>query len=406
MLVVSLTCDKPGRISFTAELNRPERFTTSAEGPDGLIMTGQMSDGRNGTTGIRYVAHLRAMADGGTTSTADGKLRIQGANAVTILLAAGTDYKLQPPDYRGNNPDQATTTQLARAGKESYTDLRDRHVADYQSLFRRVSLDLGGGPEANDAPTDERLKALRDGATDPRLITLYFQFGRYLLISSSRPGSLPANLQGIWAEGVQTPWNGDYHANINVQMNYWPAEICNLAECHYPLFASDRFPPAQRPQDREGALRRRRLDGAHDHERLRLHLAGRVAGLGPVPRRRCVGILQTRLISHYQPATEGLVFTAVTVHRYTDIYAVGIHLFGGRGEREFNGTKDDVTLNVFFARDGINQHNSSRFISQACLSNLFLYRSIGNGFWFTPLEIDHRRQTRLVNFIQREPQRL
>ncbi len=237
VLVVRLTCDQPGRISFTADLSRPERFATHVEGTDTLIMSGQMNDGRDGTTGIKYVARLHTMADRGTTSAADGKLHINGANAVTLLLVAGTDYKLQPPDYRGDNPEQVTAAQLTEAGAKPYADLRERHVANYQRLFRRVSLDLDGGTKADNVPTDERLKGVRDGAADPGLIGLYFQFGRYLLISSSRPRSLPANLQGIWADGVQTPWNGDYHANINVQMNYWPAEVCNLAECHYPLFA-------------------------------------------------------------------------------------------------------------------------------------------------------------------------
>ena len=234
VLVARLTCDKPGRVSVTADLSRPERFVTTAEGTNGLIMTGQMYDGRNGNSGIRYVARLRAVADGGTIGAANGKLRINSANAVTILLAAGTDYRLQPPDYRGNDPEETTAAQLAQAAAKSYSDLRARHVADHQKLFRRVSLDLDWG--ATSVPTDERLKALRDGAADLGLIELYFQFGRYLLISSSRPGNLPANLQGIWADGVQVPWNGDYHANINVQMNYWPAEVCNLAECHQPLF--------------------------------------------------------------------------------------------------------------------------------------------------------------------------
>ncbi|MEN6426924.1 MAG: glycoside hydrolase N-terminal domain-containing protein, partial [Phycisphaerales bacterium] len=236
-LVVRLTCDKPGRITFTAQLSRPERFTTTADGTDGLIMTGQMDDGLNGTNGIKYVTRLRAITDRGTITTTDGRLRIDGANAVTLLLAAGTDYKLHPPDYRGDDPQKTTAAQLAQAGARSYTDLRDRHIADYQRLFRRTSLNLDGSPKAANAPTDERLKALRDGAADPDLIALYFQFGRYLLISSSRPGNLPANLQGIWADGTQTPWNADYHTNINVQMNYWPAEVCNLDECHYPLFA-------------------------------------------------------------------------------------------------------------------------------------------------------------------------
>ncbi len=237
VLVVRLTCDQPGRITLTAQLSRPERFATVADGPDGLTMTGQMDDGCNGSSGIKYVARLRAVAEGGATSTADGNLRIEGANAVTLLLAAGTDYKLHPPDYRGDDPQETTAVQIAKAVSESYRDLRDKHVADHRKFFRRVSLDLGdAGTSAGQTPTDERIQALRNGTPDPGLIVLYFQFGRYLLIGSSRPGNLPANLQGIWADGIQTPWNADYHTNINVQMNYWPAEVCNLAECHEPLF--------------------------------------------------------------------------------------------------------------------------------------------------------------------------
>jgi alpha-L-fucosidase 2 len=254
VLVVRLTCDQPGRIRFSADLDRPERFTTTAQGTDGLTMTGQMNDGRNGTTGIKYVARLRAVADGGRVSTTDNRLRIEDANAVTLLLTAGTDYKLQPPSYRGNVPEDTTAIQLAQAAAKSYADLRNRHVADYQHLFRRVSLELGqsaADETGGDVPTNERLQAVRNGAADPKLIELYFQFGRYLLISSSRPGSLPANLQGIWADGVQVPWNGDYHCNINVQMNYWPAEVCNLAECHLPLFD---LIDSLRPSGRKTAL--------------------------------------------------------------------------------------------------------------------------------------------------------
>jgi alpha-L-fucosidase 2 len=236
VLVVRLACDKPGRIRLAVDLSRPERFATQAEGTDGLTMTGQMNDGQNGTTGIKYVARLRAVAEGGKVSTTDNHLRIEDANAVTLLLAAGTDYKLQPPFYRGNVPEETTATQLAQASGKSYPDLLGRHKADYQRVFRRLSLMLDRDASGGDMPTDERLQAVRNGATDSKLVELYFQFGRYLLISSSRPGSLPANLQGIWADGVQVPWNGDYHCNINVQMNYWPAEVCNLAECHLPLF--------------------------------------------------------------------------------------------------------------------------------------------------------------------------
>ncbi len=236
VLVVRLTCDKPGRIAFTAHLSRPERFTTTFDGTDGLTMAGQMDDGLNGTTGIKYIARLRAMAEGGKTIATGNSLRIEGADAVTLLLTAGTDYRLDPPDYRGGDPQETTAAQLAQATAKPFQDLRNRHVADHQKLFRRVRLDLGGDAAVGQLPTDERIRAVRGGAADRDLIALYFQFGRYLLIGSSRPGNLPANLQGIWADGVQTPWNADYHTNINVQMNYWPAEVCNLSECHEPLF--------------------------------------------------------------------------------------------------------------------------------------------------------------------------
>jgi len=236
VLLVRLTCDKPKQISFTAVLRRPERFATSADGHNGLIMTGQMNDGKNGTDGIRYVARLRAATKGGKILADGDSLRVEGADSVTLFVVAGTDYKLQPPDYRGEDPRAITARQLANAMKKSYQSLRHRHVADHRELFRRVSFSLGANNEAVKTPTDERIKAVREGATDPDLATLYFQFGRYLLLGSSRPGNLPANLQGIWADTIQTPWNGDYHTNINVQMNYWPAEVCNLSECHEPLF--------------------------------------------------------------------------------------------------------------------------------------------------------------------------
>jgi alpha-L-fucosidase 2 len=235
VLVVRLSCDKPGKISFTAALSRPERFTTRPVQPDSLVMNGQLSDGRDDDSGMKYVARLRAICDGGKLSTEDDTLRIDGANAATLLLAAGTDYKLQPPDYRGDPPERKTAEQIAAAAKKTYTDLLKAHLADYQSFFRRVDIDLGRS-DAADWTTDERIKAVQGGANDPQLAALYFQFGRYLLISSSRPGSLPANLQGIWADKTQTPWNGDYHVNINLQMNYWPVESTNLSECFQPLF--------------------------------------------------------------------------------------------------------------------------------------------------------------------------
>jgi alpha-L-fucosidase 2 len=235
VLVVRLSCDKPGKIDFVATLTRPERFATRAEGADGLVMSGQLNDGKDGDSGMKYIARLRAILDGGKIGAVDNGLRIEGANAVTLLLTAATDYKLQPPNYRGDPPDKKTADQLAAAAAKPYADLLKAHLADYRKLFRRVDLDLGRN-NAADWPTDERLKALQGGANDPQLAALYFQFGRYLLISSSRPGSLPANLQGLWAEGVHTPWSGDYHVNINIQMNYWPVDSTNLSECYQPLF--------------------------------------------------------------------------------------------------------------------------------------------------------------------------
>jgi alpha-L-fucosidase 2 len=251
VMVMRLTCDKPGKISFTATLTRPERFTTKADGSDGLSMSGQLNDGKGGK-GMKYIARLKAIADGGKINIADNTLCVDGADAVTLLLTAGTDYKLQPPNYRGDPPERKTADQLAAAAAKPYQDLLKAHLADYQKLFRRVDLNVGRNERA-DLPTDQRLKAvsrwvgsltanptagIRDpqkGVSDPQLAELYFQFGRYLLISSSRPGGLPANLQGLWADTLQTPWNGDYHVNINLQMNYWPADSTNLSECFLPL---------------------------------------------------------------------------------------------------------------------------------------------------------------------------
>jgi alpha-L-fucosidase 2 len=234
-LAVRITCDKPGRISFTARLTRPERFLTAAEGSDGLVMSGQMNDGKGGA-GLKYIARLKAIAEGGKLRTAKNNLGIQQANAVTLLLTAATDYRLQPPAYRGNPHEKLTAEQLAAAAAVPYDVLRGAHVANYQKLFHRVSLDLGGR-DARSLPTDRRLLRLaREKASDPDLEALFFQYGRYLMISSSRPGGLPANLQGIWADGIQTPWNCDYHTDINVQMNYWPVEVTNLSECFRPLF--------------------------------------------------------------------------------------------------------------------------------------------------------------------------
>jgi alpha-L-fucosidase 2 len=235
VLVVRMTCDKPGKIGFTANLTRPERFATAADGSDGLVMSGQLKDGLNGPNGMKYIARVKAVADGGTVNTDGNNLRVMGANSVTLLLTAGTDYKLNPP-YRGNPHEKVTADQLAAATAKPYEALRQSHVADYQKLFGRAALDLGGH-EARLMPTDKRLARMaKDKTPDPDLEAMLFQFGRYLAISGSRPGNLLSSLQGIWADQIQTPWCGQYTVDLNVQMNCWPLEVANLSECFLPTF--------------------------------------------------------------------------------------------------------------------------------------------------------------------------
>lgn len=237
VMLFRFTADKPGCISFTAALDRMERFETVADGSNGLLMTGKLNSGMQGIDGLTHVTRLRAIPRGGKVTVEGGKMRVEAADEVVLLVAAATNYQ----GFAGRNtadPLQATADDLTKASAKSYADLCAAHVAEYRTFFDRVSLSLDdpkvitrGGP----LPTDQRLDALAKGDPDPALAALYFNFGRYLLISSSRPGTLPANLQGIWAEGIQTPWNCDYHLDINVQMNYWPAEVCGLGDCHMPL---------------------------------------------------------------------------------------------------------------------------------------------------------------------------
>jgi alpha-L-fucosidase 2 len=231
--------DKPGRISFTATLDRTADAGTGPDGSSGLLMTGQTASGRPDIQGMKFVARLHATNSGGTVSISDGKLTVDSANEVVLLVSAATDYL----GFAGRNtadPLKATADDIARAKAKSYGQLRADHIADHRSYFDRVSLTLddGNAESAKTAalPTDQRHAALATGSSDPALATLYFNYGRYLLIGSSRPGTMPANLQGIWVEGLQTPWNGDYHIDINVQMNYWPAEVTGLGDCHTPLF--------------------------------------------------------------------------------------------------------------------------------------------------------------------------
>jgi alpha-L-fucosidase 2 len=231
-LVMHFTANKKGAISFEARLTRPERFTTSDEKTN-LMMQGTLINGKGGD-GMQYAARLKAIAQGGRVVYSDSLISIQGADDVTMLLTASTNYTQEYPLYLGDDPKIKTLDQINIAASRPYPALLKRHTDDYSSIFNKVSLNLSGH-KPDTVPTDIRLKNQLKNPDDFYLQEVYFQFGRYLLISSSREGSLPANLQGVWSNKIQTPWNGDYHTNINVQMNYWPAEVTNLQECFEPF---------------------------------------------------------------------------------------------------------------------------------------------------------------------------
>ena len=199
---------------------------------------------------MEFALRIQAQHKGGDVkATADGKLVAKNADEVIFILTADTDYKINfdpdfkdPKTYVGVNPVESTEAMMKAATARSYDELKARHQEDYLSLFNRVKINLNPNapmtleyPSIYDLPTYKRLASYRKGKPDYKLEEIYYQYGRYLLIASSRPGNMPANLQGLWANGVDGPWRVDYHNNINVQMNYWPACPTNLAECNWPL---------------------------------------------------------------------------------------------------------------------------------------------------------------------------
>ena len=226
VLIVRIEADRPGAVSTTVRLDRILDAETAAAGNE-LLLRGRAShDGKQ--LGVRFEARLRAYSDGGTIRADGNSLRIVDADTVTLVLAAATDYR-----YR--YPEDDTTRVLASAERRGFARLRQYHISEHRRRLNRVALDLGGEAQRRH-PIDLRLRSMREGNNDPDLLATYFQFGRYLLMASSRPGSLPANLQGIWNDKISPPWNSDYHININVQMNYWPADVTNLSEMQEPLW--------------------------------------------------------------------------------------------------------------------------------------------------------------------------
>jgi alpha-L-fucosidase 2 len=231
VIVVHLTADQPGRISFTAGLKTPQRAEVSAEDNDTLVLSGVNGSSQGIDGALKFQARVRVRTSGGTVSGAGDRLIVNDADSATLLVAAATSYK-SFKDVTGD-PEALTKETIAAAGEKPLDALRSDHVAEHQRLFRRVTLDLGTTVAA-EKPTDERIGNSMT-SDDPQLAALYFQFGRYLLISSSRPGTQPANLQGIWNDSMSPPWSSKYTININTEMNYWPAEPTNLAECVEPL---------------------------------------------------------------------------------------------------------------------------------------------------------------------------
>ncbi|MDG4780871.1 glycoside hydrolase family 95 protein [Micromonospora sp. WMMD961] len=232
IIAMRLTADRNNSISFTATFDSPQR--TSVSSPDGTtIGLDGVSGNQEGVTGaVRFLALANATVTGGSVSSSGGTLRVTNATSVVLLISIGSSYV----NYRNVGGDYAgiARQRLGAARANSFDQLRSRHLADYQALFNRVTLDLGRTSAANQT-TDVRI-AQHNSVNDPQFSALLFQFGRYLLISSSRPGTQPANLQGIWNDSLTPSWDSKYTINANLPMNYWPANTTNLAECHNPVF--------------------------------------------------------------------------------------------------------------------------------------------------------------------------
>jgi alpha-L-fucosidase 2 len=242
VIVIRLTADKPSSLSLVTNLRgcrnqahsnyATDYFSMDGYGQNGLILRGKSADYLGIKGQIRYEAQLKAITEGGTLTVNDTDLVISGADSVTLFLAAATNF-VNYKDVSGD-PHQRVEAVLKKIEGKSFDDIKIDHLREHQRLFDRVAIDLGSTAESF-LPTDERLKKF-DGKNDPNLAALCFQFGRYLLISSSRAGTQPANLQGIWNQYMNPPWDSKYTTNINLEMNYWPAEVANLSECTEPLF--------------------------------------------------------------------------------------------------------------------------------------------------------------------------
>ena len=242
VIVTRLSSSQAEGLSVLVRLTRDKDIQLSVQDNE-IILEGQVideDDPRSGPGGkhMKFAAKLRILHEGGNLIAKDGGIYIEKAKQATLLFTAATDYQLSQLNFdRSIQPLNICNQILEKACQQSYDALLARHTEDHTSVFNRVSLDLGENAQAS-LPTNRRLEAVKAGGEDPSLVALYFQYGRYLLMNSSRtPGVLPANLQGIWNKDYHAPWGSDFHTNINLQMNYWPAEVCNLSETALPLIS-------------------------------------------------------------------------------------------------------------------------------------------------------------------------
>ncbi len=234
-IVVHLTCDAPNQITFSAAIRSALPGKVSGLGEDTLVFRGAAFEKMHsdGSHGVEVESRVQIRQEGGSLFADGARLHVQNANAVNLLVAVATSY-------RGADAQRLCQNALEDAASKSYAELRRAHIADHESLFHRVEIDLGSNPEVGNTPTDNRRKALASGVNDPELCALFFQYGRYLTIAGSRANSpLPMALQGIWNDGLASSmgWTDDFHLDINTQQNYWAAEACNLSECQTPLFS-------------------------------------------------------------------------------------------------------------------------------------------------------------------------
>jgi alpha-L-fucosidase 2 len=231
VIVVKIAAGTPHALNFSATFETPQKATVSTDGNNVFVLRGVNGDAFGIKAGLNFEALAVVVAPGGESVAENQKIVVKNADSAVILISIATSYI----NYKNTNgdPRAIARNQVVAAGRKTFEQLRADHVREHQRLFHRVKLNLGR-TSAADLPTDQRPEQFLKGL-DPHLAILYFQYGRYLLISSSRPGTQPANLQGIWNNLMTPPWESKYTININTEMNYWPVETTNLSECHEPL---------------------------------------------------------------------------------------------------------------------------------------------------------------------------